>query len=392
MDVKVVTIGAKGYATTYLHPLLDDMNTGKYTYAGAVAIDITECKFYDWMRESNIPTYTTLEEFYADGHTADLVVIATPPHLHFPQTMLALKNGANVLCEKPVTPLYEDALMMQKTAEENGKFVAVGYQWSYSYASRNLKKDILEGKFGKPKQLKTYVSWARNWDYYSTWKGKLRDKSGVWIHDSIASNAAAHHLHNMYFILGDAMDECTYPKFIRSELLRANDIETYDTCLLDITTENDVKIFYAVSHSAGGAIDTPPQYVFEFENGVVHFNMGGEKDHIIAEFEDGTIKDYGNPSVDYDTRLWEAIDAVKTGEKMVCTAKTAAAHTFTINQLHKNGEIVVLPEERLIKDNKKRITIVKDLPELLKKAFEEGKLLSDMGVEWTKCVEFETKR
>lgn len=392
MDVKVVTIGAKGYATTYLHPLLDDMNTGKYTYAGAVAIDIEECKFFDWMRDSNIPTYTTLEEFFADGHTADLVVIATPPHLHFSQTMLALKHGASVLCEKPVTPLYEDALMMQKTAEENGKFVAIGYQWSYAYANRNLKKDILSGKFGKPKQLKSFVSWPRGWDYYDkTWKGKLRDKDGVWILDSIASNAAAHHLHNMYYLLGESMDECAYPKFIRSELLRANDIETYDTCILDITTENDAKIFYAVSHTAGDK-ELDPKYIFEFKNGIVHCNMGGEKDHIIAEFNDGTIKDYGDPMVDYDARLWEAIEAVKTGGKMICTAKTAAAHIFTTNQLHNNGEVIVLPNEILIKDNEKRRTTVKNLLELLERAFEEGKLLSDLGVEWAKCVEFETKR
>lgn len=392
MDVKVVTIGAKGYATTYLHPLLDNMNKGIYTYSGAIGIDITECKFYDWLCDSNIPTYRTLEEFYQDGHRADLVVIATPPHLHFPQTMLALKNGANVLCEKPVTPLYEDALTMQKTAEENGKFVAIGYQWSYSQQNRDLKKDILSGKLGKPKLMKSFVSWPRGWDYYDkTWKGKLRDKDGEWILDSIASNAAAHHLHNMYFLLGEAMDECEYPKYIRSELFRANDIDTYDTCLLDITTENDVKLIYAVSHSAGEK-EIDPKYIFEFENATVHCNMGGEKDHIIAEFKDGTVKDYGNPLDDYDRRLWDSIEAVKTGQQLVCTAKTAAAHIFTVNQLHKNGKIVVLPEELLVKDNKKRKTTVKGLYELLYRAYEEGKLLSDMGVEWAKCVEFEVKR
>ena len=392
MNDKVVTVGAKGYATTHIHPLLDDMYTGRYTYAGAVAIDIEECKFYDLMIERNIPTYKTLEEYFEAGNTADLVVISTPTHLHFPQTMVALKNGANVLCEKPVAPLYEDALMMQKTADEKGKFVAIGYQWSYAHATRNLKKDILSGKFGKAKQLKSFVSWPRPWEYYeNTWKGKLRDKNGVWILDSIANNAAAHYLHNMYFLLGDAMDESAYPKSIRSELLRANDIETFDTCLLDITTENDVKIFYAVSH-ASGEKQLPPKFELKFENGVVRYNMGGEKDHIVAEFNDGTIKDYGNPADDYDIRLWESIEAAKTGEKLVCTAKTAAAHTFTINQLHKKGEIITFPEELIVRDSEKKITSVKNLLKLLEDAFERTQLLSDMGVEWAKCVEFDVER
>lgn len=391
MSVKVVTVGARGYATTYVHPLLDDMHKGIYTYAGVIARDITKSPFCDRIKEENITICKTLAEYFEQGNKADLVIVSTPPHLHRDECLLAIKNGADVLCEKPIAPLYSQALDMIEASEKSGKFIGICYQWSYSDANRALKSDILAGKLGKAKELKTFVSWPRPWEYYSgAWKGKICAEDGTWILDSVAGNAAAHYLHNLYFILGDAMNTCDFPETIRCELFRANQIENYDTCLLDIKTKSGVKLFYGASHATEK--NESPKFHFTFENAVVTFNMGGEENHIIAKFSDGTVKDYGDPGQGLNNRIWDAIDAVTTRKPLVCTVQTALAHTLTVNRLYDHGEIVDFPEEILCIDQEEKKTTVNGLYDLMYKAYEKGCLLSDFGIKWAKPSSFSVER
>lgn len=114
------------------------------------------------------------------------------------------------------------------------KFIAIGYQWSFSDAIQALKQDILDGILGAPISMKTAISWPRNFAYYRRgggWGGKIA-KDGVTVLDSIASNACAHYLHNMLFLLGSSMEESALADSIEADCLRANNIETFDTCAL----------------------------------------------------------------------------------------------------------------------------------------------------------------
>ena len=68
----------------------------------------------------NIPeTYTSLEEL-AKASTIDVVYIASPNSLHYEQSMLMMKNGKHVLCEKPIAENADDFSVMLNTAKENG--------------------------------------------------------------------------------------------------------------------------------------------------------------------------------------------------------------------------------------------------------------------------------
>ncbi len=391
MSVKVVTVGAGGYATTYVHPLLDDMHKGIYEYAGVIETNIENSPYVQRIHDENIPVCKTLDEYFAKGYEADLVIIAIPTHFHKDTAITAVNHGADVLCEKPAAPLYSDVLQMISASEQTGKFIGIGYQWSYSAAIRSLKTQILSGELGKPLEMKSFVSWPRPISYYegSTWKGKIKDEDGNFILDSVVGNATAHYLHNMYFLLGEEMNTCDFPSIIRCELLRGNKITNFDTCLLDIKTEKGVKLFFAASHVTDRNED--PKFCFTFENAVVTFNMGGEKDHIIAKFNDGTIVDYGNPNDAINTRVWEAIDSVKSRKPLVCMAHTASAHTLTVDSLYTNGEIIDFPEQITKTIDEKQI-VVDGLYETMYKAYENGKLLSDFGVSYVKAKQFNVKK
>lgn len=64
-------------------------------------------------------TYTDMDAFLAD-ESINLVYIATPNLLHFPQAKKALLAGKNVLLEKPFTTTYAHAQELASLARERG--------------------------------------------------------------------------------------------------------------------------------------------------------------------------------------------------------------------------------------------------------------------------------
>ncbi len=387
MSVKVVTLGAGGYATAYTRPLLDHFGSDKFEYAGVVARNIDACMYADEFREKGIPIYKTIQDFFAE-RTADLVIISTPPHLHAEHSIYCVEHGANVLCEKPIAPSREEAQAMTEAAKRTGKFIAIAYQHSYTTPILNLKQDIIDGVLGKPLMFKTMVLWPRAWSYYNRgtkWGGKLKDDSGKLILDSVASNAAAHFLHNLLFLLGEKQAAAAIPESVSAELLRANEIENFDTSVLKMGMKNGAEVLFIASHATTSNIE--PKFDLEFENATVHYEADGG---MRATFKDGTVKDYGEPLA--ETRpmkhMWDAIDAVTSGKELPCSTVTASAHNAVINSLYEQCTIQDFPEAMVVKDSEQEKTYVPELYDLLVKAYDEGKTLSELGCSWVKNETF----
>ncbi|MBQ7931541.1 MAG: Gfo/Idh/MocA family oxidoreductase, partial [Clostridia bacterium] len=147
--IRILLTGIGGYASTYVNPLLDQ----KYPdceIAGCADPYPTSCPRIDEIRERGIPVYADMNDFFADGKSADLCVITTPIHLHARQMKTALSHGCHVLCEKPLCGDIADLDSLLEAEKSSGKYVAIGYQWSHSPAIQALKADILQGLYGKP--------------------------------------------------------------------------------------------------------------------------------------------------------------------------------------------------------------------------------------------------
>ena len=268
--VSIVLSGIGGYGNLYVDALLGNMGIKGLTFAGVVDPFPEGCRRLTELKEKGIPIFDTMDSFYKTKH-ADLSVISSPIHFHKDQSCLALSNGSNVLCEKPVAASVDEAKQMIQAKENSKRFLAIGYQWSYSSAILNLKKDIMVGKFGKPKILKTIVLWPRDKAYYARrWAGKIRDEEGRLILDSVASNATAHYLHNMFFVLGEEIDKSDVPVQVKAELYRANDIENFDTTALYVKTKNEADIYYYASHAI--LESNGPIFEYVFGNGTVSYD------------------------------------------------------------------------------------------------------------------------
>ncbi len=80
----------------------------------------------------------------------DVVTIATPDHLHVEPTLLALRAGCHVFCEKPLAMTLEEARLMAETAAECGRFLAVDYNRRFSFGYGKAHQLVSEGRIGEP--------------------------------------------------------------------------------------------------------------------------------------------------------------------------------------------------------------------------------------------------
>ncbi len=205
---------------------------------------------------------------------------------------------------------------MRQAQLKSGKFVAIGFQWSYSPALLAAKRDFLSGKFGRAIQFKSHVLWERGWKYYArnNWAGKIRDRQGHWILDSVAHNATAHYLHNPYYMHGPALNQSAKPVSIQCELYRANDIENFDTCMLRAVTDQGCEVLYYVSHALH--YNERPHFIYHFEKADLICNCdepGFVEDCVYARYPDGTLVNYGPATPNPFSKQELCIDAILNG-------------------------------------------------------------------------------
>ena len=370
--MNILLVGSGGYGTGYVNCLLKNTDPN-IVWAGIVDPFFENCAKKDRVKAKGIPVYESLEQFYANN-SADLAIICTPIYLHRSQSIYALEHGSYVLCEKPAAATADDVLAMKKAEDNTGRWIAIGYQWSFSQAMQELKKDILSGKLGHATKLKTAISWPRNRAYYSRgsgWGGRIY-KNGELVLDSIASNACAHYLHNMLFVLGDSMSESARITELEGRCLRANDIENFDTCSLKMKTEKGAELYFAASHATEKGRD--PEFVYEFKKARVTYDRNGDS-LLYAFFADGSKKCYGNPFAFDFKKLYDCIDAVQNGTIPACTVKTAYEHAALTERIFRTIPIEDFPREKIMENLEKDGVYVQGLYEKLYEAYRNAAML-----------------
>ena len=380
-NLNIALAGIGGYGNLYVDRLIDKENKG--LKLSAVMDPYPErCDKLAELKKRKIPLYNDLDSLFS-RHKIDLTIISSPIHFHVPQTKTALLNGSHVLCEKPIAPTVAGAEEIISARDKSDKIVAIAYQWSFARPIIELKKDIMSGLFGRPELLKTIVLWPRGKDYYnrSSWAGKIRDNQGRYILDSVANNATAHYLHNMFFVLGESLNKSSCPEKVSAELYRANSIENYDTAVARVITKEDVELLFYVSHAVNELIH--PAFCYQFEKATIKYGefAGIDDGKIKAFFKDGSEKTYDNPENDLFRKLWVTIDAIRKNDKdqITCIPETAISHTKCIETMQSSmSEISNFPDDIVKLDRKKELVYVKGLPEILKECYQKEKMISEL--------------
>jgi predicted dehydrogenase len=96
-----------------------------------------------------VPAFHELEAALA-GCSAAAVYVATPVFLHAPLTILALRAGRHVLCEKPMALTYADAVAMPQAARESGRVLGIAYYRRLYPKVARAQELIQAGAIGRP--------------------------------------------------------------------------------------------------------------------------------------------------------------------------------------------------------------------------------------------------
>ena len=108
----------------------------------------------------------------------EVVVVCTPPHLHTPMSIAAMKNGKHVLCEKPLARNPEEAKAIVDTARENGVKLKGGFNLRHHPGMRQARDWTDKGLIGEPILLRLRYGIGGRPGYEKDWRARPEISGG----------------------------------------------------------------------------------------------------------------------------------------------------------------------------------------------------------------------
>lgn len=93
----------------------------------------------------------------------DIVYISTTNNLHFENITLCIREGKHILCEKPLTPKFEQTKELFQLARKNNVFLMEGMWTRFLPSYRKFIELLDENIIGQPKLLKADFGFFSNW-------------------------------------------------------------------------------------------------------------------------------------------------------------------------------------------------------------------------------------
>lgn len=206
---KFALTGAAGYiAPRHLQAIKDTGNSlvaalDPHDSVGILDRYFPECSFFTEFERFD----RHLERIRRDDRGGiDYLTICTPNYLHDAHCRLALRMGANAICEKPlvVNPWQLDALQ-QLEEESDGKIFTI-LQLRVHPSLIALKEKIANNTSGKRYQVNlSYITSRGPWYLYS-WKGDVSKSGGV------AANIGIHFFDMLMWMFGKQTSSEVYLK------------------------------------------------------------------------------------------------------------------------------------------------------------------------------------
>ena len=106
-------------------------------------------------------TFVDQEVKKSKDERIEVVSILTPNFLHFPMAKKLLENGFNVICEKPLTTSYAEALELEALQKKHNAIFAVTYTYTGYPMVRHMKHRIAAGELGEIQKvdIQYYQGW-----------------------------------------------------------------------------------------------------------------------------------------------------------------------------------------------------------------------------------------
>lgn len=100
-----------------------------------------------WKVDAN-KCFTDEKDFFDQGKVADAMIISTQDRDHYRHAIKALELGYHLLLEKPISPVLEECLHIERLAKEKNLHVVVCHVLRYTYFYNAIRDAVRSGVIG----------------------------------------------------------------------------------------------------------------------------------------------------------------------------------------------------------------------------------------------------
>ena len=147
MKLKAVLVGCGDRTCVYADLAMHTFNA--IEIVAAVDPDLERQKYVQ--EHFDVPAdrcYSDIKDVLAQGKIGDFVINGTMDHLHICTAMPFLKQGYDMLLEKPITNNRKELMLLAETAKENNCKLMICHVLRFSPFFREIKKILLSGEIG----------------------------------------------------------------------------------------------------------------------------------------------------------------------------------------------------------------------------------------------------
>ena len=179
-----------------------------------------ENKAAEFSQEFGGIPYTNFSKFLKHKDL-NVVSICTPSGAHLEPCLASAEAGKHVVCEKPLEVSTDRIDEMIRSCDKAGVMLSGIFPRRFNSSTKELKKAIMQNRFGTITMADAYIKWWRNQDYYDSalWRGTWKlDGGGALMNQSI------HTIDLLLYLMGPV-------KSVRAETrnLAHKNIEVEDT-------------------------------------------------------------------------------------------------------------------------------------------------------------------
>jgi len=302
--------------------------------------DIILSKAEELGKKYKAEAFLSIEELFAHKNKIDVAVICTPNGLHATHSIISLKAGCHVLCEKPMAINSADCLAMIQEAEKAGKFLFVVKQNRFNPPVIAVKKLLDENKLGDRYSIQLNCFWNRDAGYYeNSWKGTRKLDGGTLF------TQFSHFIDLLYWMFGDVKQV----KGLRKNFAHKGMIEFEDTGVVLLEFENGVigTINYTVNSfqknmegsltifGEKGTVKIGGQYLNELEYQQI-------QDHVIPGLPSGNkANEYGSyqgSMSNHDKVYQNLVDVIHNNAKMAANSNDGLKTVQIIEKIYAAAE------------------------------------------------------
>ena len=250
----------------------------------------------------------------------NISLIANQNSRHYSDALLSLKNGCDILVEKPLTTDIKKTIKLIKFAKKRKKKISVVLQRRYDESTIYLRKLVKEKFFGNIIFIKLNIFMSRNKNYFKEipWiKNKKKSGGGILIHHAI------HTIDQLLYILQTSVKKVQV--FKTNKIMK---MQIEDTAIGIIKFQNKILATIHATYCADKRIRNSIE-IYGDKKSII---LAGDKVKYLNKHNKKILKKFSINSRGSFNKIW--LDFV-SNKKNECNAESYLKTELLINKMYK---------------------------------------------------------